>query len=173
MNRFEALSSLKFKGKTKAIAIKFAHNHLDDDSTIAIGYSEVEIKSAGKVKAGIIYDGSVFPNDCIGRIGESIDFYLDFVDWRSASLNAWGLGQWFIVPVSAITEEFPLEFWIKIAKIDFKMNTNQYAEPHKYKAQKLNDLIDESEVKELTVAEWNEARLNLVSDIMKTYYTTK
>lgn len=174
MNRLEALNSLKFKGKTKAVAIKFEHNYLRDGSTIAIGYSEVEIKSAGKVKAGIVYDGSTFPVDRLNRIGETIDHYINNNnDWSGSNLSAYGMGSWVIIPVSAITEEFPMDFWIGVAKEDFKMDIPRYTAGNEEQRRALIDLIDNAEVKELTVAEWNEAKLSLLSETERQYYTTK
>lgn len=172
MNRLEALNSLKFKGKTKAVAIKFDHNYLRDGSSIAIGYNEVDIKSAGKVKASIVYDGSTFPKD--RKFGQTIDHYINNnCEWRSSNLSAYRMGSWFIIPVSAITDEFPMDFWIGIAKEDFKLDIPSYTGNDEAQRKALIDLIDNAEVKELTVAEWNEAKLSLLSETERQHYTTK
>lgn len=169
------MNNLTFKKNTIAVAFKFADevDHETNTARIAIGYSEVEIKSAGKKLARVVYDGSIFEGRFSNKLGETWDYYIaDHLEWQPVNQDAWRLGAWLVIPKANITEERPISFWIEVAKNDFIHSMQRQYTDELFS--QFKTLIEESEVKEITVEEWNQKRKDIFFPVSKgKFYTTK
>ncbi|HHJ3081424.1 TPA: hypothetical protein ACPVZG_005321 [Vibrio parahaemolyticus] len=171
----ELFNNLKFKKNTSAIVFKFANevDHETNTARIAIGYSEIGIKSAGKKIARVVYDGSIFESRFSNKLGETWDYYIaDHLVWQPVNQDAWRLGAWLVIPKADITEEKPISFWIEEAKKDFIHSMKRQYTDELFN--QFKTLIEESDVKEITVEEWNQKRKDIFFPASKAkFYTTK
>ena len=164
------LFNLKFQGQKKALVVKFDSliDYVTGESSILICHNEIDILSAGKTKIRYKYDGSLFLKYNINKISNSIDYYINSsLTFIPQSENSWGLGYWLLIPLSYITEDKPLSFWLDVAKLDFKIAINEY---DTNKA--LSTLIDSYTIQKMSKDEWNSARLELYPNDQKNTFIT-
>ncbi len=166
------LENLPFKRNTKAIAFKFAYEHDVEQEApkMVIGYSKIDILSAGKVKARYAYDGSLFEEARGRRMGDTIDLYIENSTYRPAWTNDFGMGYWVVIPESVVTVEKPIEFWIDVVKSEFMTVFNDYPAD----LLKVYETVMEDQViLPMTVEEWNVQRLGICPEWKKGVFTKK
>ena len=170
-NMHPDLNNLSFKKGTKATVFKFDYYHDSEQSSfnIVVGYSELSIVSGGKVRTRYAYDGSIFEAIFEKRLGDTVDYYVQKPEHRPASESSWRLGEWLIIPNTAITADKPLEYWINVARNEFKAALKCYRDA----LPQIIKMIEECDFKPLTVQEWNEARLAIMPEWKKERFITK
>lgn len=166
------LTNMQFTRNTTAIAFKF-DCELDDGQSLPkmiAGYSRVEIVSGGKVRARYAYDGSLF-NESQGRkLGKTVDLYVENPTHLSACDNSFDMGYWLVIPESVVTEVKPLSYWIDIFKAELKaLFVGHSADFRKI----FSEMVQLLEIKEISVNEWNQARLEIMPHWKRQLFTSK
>ena len=166
------LNNLSFKKGTKATVFKFDYYHDFEQSSfnIVVGYSELSIVSGGKVRTRYAYDGSIFEAIFEKRLGDTVEYDVQKPEHLKASEDSWRLGEWLIIPNTAINADKPLEYWINVARTEFKaMFSSTFGDA----LPQIIKMIEECDFKPLTVQEWNEARLAIMPEWKKECFITK
>jgi hypothetical protein len=180
--------NFSFKRGSKAVVFKMATDNAEHSPEKVLWcHTTTDVVAGGKVTYRLAYDGSLHDQAC--KIGASITYHYARQSSRESLVNNfYRLGYWVAVPIEEITEERPIEFWGEVFRTEVLAYFNQNVVAYVPRNDDQSDLVakyiesintfkntitSSPLPKEMTVEEWNEARLALIEPAMQKLFTSQ
>ena len=186
METANLIKNFSFKRGSKAVVFKMATDNSEHSPEKVLWcHTTTDVVAGGKVTYRLAYDGSLYDHAC--KVGASITYHYAHQSHESLVNNFYRLGYWMAVPIEEITEEHPIEFWGEVFRTEvlayFKQNVVAYLPSNDDQSDFIAEHIESINTfknsitssplpKEMTVAEWNEARLALIEPSMQKLFTS-
>lgn len=172
------LASLRFAKGSKAVIFRFVllsnsrykanANHNGKPYMWSVSFANVT--KAGKACYYLGYDGAVF--DSGRKVGSSIQHYYSSPETHSSLdliQGGYGIGEEVHIPLESITADKPISYWSELVKLVL-IDNYQYRADNKWLPVSLESitiplLADAPE--ELTIEQWNQNRIELLSENFK------